>query len=215
MSFNRAQKTAPRISRFSGEHRSDFTSVADMFSFTSTSSLWKSGSAGKTFGETAKQGAPRLLGHETQSQDRVDWHKTLGQMKDLMSKAEKIQPGSHAAEEAGREAEDLVRRLRKTDSGLLAAQRSPCNADKAERAQQALPQLEGSQRGSPAASRPATGIDKVFRRSQSHGSVGRLLAGPDSWSMKRSEQASADAAEPQLAKAPSLPRLQKRHTTGF
>lgn len=230
MTFNRAQKTAPRVLRLSGER--DLTSVADLFSFSGRTPPWKSDSRGFI----------------DESESRSDWHKTLGQIREVMSKAEKLDPSSRVAEETGRAAEEFVHRFRKAEGNLPVTLGSSLNCSEKVQRQRRENNLDGAlqlqpQDGTePKKFSPGRGGSYgAFRRSQSHGTVGRLLAGPETSALRRLDaapergsgggksvqdaqdpvprltrsQTDTMEGQPALSRVASLPRLPRRNTTGF
>jgi len=238
MTFNRAKKTEPRVLRLSGERHADMTSVADLFCFGTKTSPWKPGSrAGLATTLLEASSAEHGL-----KDPRLNWHQTLGQMRDMMSKAEKLDPSSLAAEE-------FMCHFRQIegnghlDSNLASMEKARQRGDRGLEEPHVVAE----------ANRPGTvlgagsGNLRALRRSQSHGTVGRLLTGPELWPQRRkdlqvspkrsalgsrgSEDHLRDSPKPEqrllrsqtdnleaetrMSRAASLPRLSRRQTCGF
>jgi len=231
MTFNRAKKTEPRVAVHRGE-RNDLTSVADLFTFSiGRSPLRKSGLHG---GGLASPGPAAAAFKE----DRLDWHTTLSQMRNLMSKAEKLDPASRTAEEAGRAAEEFMLRFRQVEGGDGEPQRVPallghpgprfdrsfCGKEKAQRLPPVepateegpppIPQPQGDGEAECRPERPGSGW-RTLRKSQSHSAVGRLLTGPEMRSQRRREQAASEMPVLGGDEADPASRLARSQTDDF
>lgn len=123
MTFYRAKKTEPRVMHLRGDGRDSMLSVADLFrygpsSLPSTLATTASGAI-RPVPTPSRRGFELSADVQGPKELQPDWTGCVGEMRDLLTKAERLPPGAKGAEEAVQVAEALLRTIQPGGSGAM------------------------------------------------------------------------------------------------